>query len=101
MESTGLWGGQPEILALSRAFSRQINVVQVGFPTLKVGEEDFGAKHGGDGGAVFISYHRKMYGLGEVSRARNADYSEDSAIGEGICAWAHGNYFRFPGVHCC
>lgn len=68
MESTGIWGGQPEILALSRAFERQINVVQVGYPTLKVGEDEFGGHSGkNEQDAVFISYHRKMYGLGEVS----------------------------------
>ncbi len=56
---TRVWGGQPEILALSRAFRTQINVVQAGVPVLKVGEGEY------DGEPLFISYHRKMYGLGE------------------------------------
>lgn len=60
VENTGVWGGQPEILALSRAFKTQINVVQAGVPVLKVGEGEFE-----DGRPLFISYHRKMYGLGE------------------------------------
>ncbi|KAJ1024712.1 hypothetical protein NDA16_002752 [Ustilago loliicola] len=60
VENTGVWGGQPEILALSRAFRTQINVVQAGVPVLKVGEGEFD-----DGKPLFISYHRKMYGLGE------------------------------------
>ncbi|SNX86350.1 uncharacterized protein MEPE_05059 [Melanopsichium pennsylvanicum] len=59
VENTGVWGGQPEILALSRAFKTQINVVQAGVPVLKVGEGEY------DGEPLFISYHRKMYGLGE------------------------------------
>ncbi|KAN0061883.1 OTU protein [Thecaphora frezii] len=59
IESTGVWGGQPEILALSRAFKTQINVVQAGSPVLKVGEGEY------PGEPLTISYHRKMYGLGE------------------------------------
>ncbi|PWN41921.1 cysteine proteinase [Ceraceosorus guamensis] len=59
VENTGVWGGQPEILALSRAYKTQIHVVQVGSPTLKVGE----GEHKGE--PCVISYHRKMYGLGE------------------------------------
>ena len=59
VENTGVWGGQPEILALSRAFKTQINVVQAGVPVLKVGEGEY------DGEPLYISYHRKMYGLGE------------------------------------
>lgn len=59
VENTGVWGGQPEILALSRAFKTQINVVQAGMPVLKVGEGEF------QGVPLVISYHRKMYGLGE------------------------------------
>ncbi|MCO5568889.1 hypothetical protein L7F22_022591 [Adiantum nelumboides] len=61
VENTGVWGGQPEILALSRAFETPIWVVQAGSPVVKVGEDE-GAK-GQD--ALMISYHRKMYGLGE------------------------------------
>ncbi|KAJ9474680.1 OTU domain-containing protein 2 [Pseudozyma hubeiensis] len=61
VEKTGVWGGQPEILALSRAFGAQINVVMAGRPVLKVGEGEYEE----DGKALLISYHRKMYGLGE------------------------------------
>ncbi|PWZ01126.1 cysteine proteinase [Testicularia cyperi] len=59
VENTGVWGGQPEILALTRAFGTQINVIQAGVPILKVGEGEF------EGEPLTISYHRKMYGLGE------------------------------------
>ncbi|GAK68332.1 cysteine proteinase [Moesziomyces antarcticus] len=59
VENTGVWGGQPEILALSRAFGTQIHVIQAGVPVLKVGEGEY------DGEPLTISYHRRMYGLGE------------------------------------
>ncbi|OCF41754.1 OTU domain-containing protein 6B [Kwoniella heveanensis CBS 569] len=71
---TGEWGGEPEIQALSRAFNVPIHVIQSGPPTV--------VAHGGAsdafGGAmtpeqsaaagdkvVRISYHKRMYGLGE------------------------------------
>lgn len=89
VESTAEWGGEPEvrtsvqtgqaltwqIQALSRAFDIPIHVIQCGPPVV--------VSHGGQndtfGGAttpeqsaelgsavVRISYHRRMYGLGEV-----------------------------------
>ncbi len=68
IRDTGAWGGEPEILALSRAFNVPIHVVQGGAPPIVVhnpnggpGEGDLNVKH-----AVRISYHRRMYGLGEV-----------------------------------
>lgn len=61
VEKTAVWGGQPEILALSRAFHTPIFVVQAGCPVVKVGVEE--ARPGED--VVTISYHRHMYGLGE------------------------------------
>lgn len=67
IRDTGAWGGEPEILALSRAFNVPIHVVQGGTPPIVVhnpnggpGEDDLIVKH-----AVRISYHRRMYGLGE------------------------------------
>ncbi|KAK0483579.1 hypothetical protein IW261DRAFT_965108 [Armillaria novae-zelandiae] len=67
IRDTGAWGGEPEILALSRAFNVPIHVVQGGTPSIVVhnpnggpGEDDLNVKH-----AVRISYHRRMYGLGE------------------------------------
>ena len=50
VENTGVWGGQPEILALSRAFGTQIHVIQAGVPVLKVGEGEY------DGEPLTISY---------------------------------------------
>ncbi|EJF65790.1 hypothetical protein BD309DRAFT_848359, partial [Dichomitus squalens] len=63
MRSTGAWGGEPEILALSRAYRVPIHVVQGGTPPVVVHGEDFttsDSKH-----VVYISYHRHMFGLGE------------------------------------
>ncbi|RSH84544.1 uncharacterized protein EHS24_006066 [Apiotrichum porosum] len=74
VEGTAEWGGEPEIQALCRAFDVPIHVIQRGPPTV--------VSHGGAndafGGAttpeksldcgervVRISYHRRMYGLGE------------------------------------
>jgi OTU domain-containing protein 6 len=59
VESTGVWGGQPEILALSRVFNTPIHVVQAGSPVVKVGAEESKSD------PLMISYHRRMYGLGE------------------------------------
>ncbi|WVQ81013.1 hypothetical protein IAT38_003120 [Cryptococcus sp. DSM 104549] len=71
---TGEWGGEPEIQALSRAFSIPIHVIQRGPPTIVShghSNESFGgvltpeeSKEAGDR-VVRISYHKRMYGLGE------------------------------------
>lgn len=74
VETTGEWGGEPEIQALSRAFKVPIHVIQRGPPTIVShgGMDDaFGggltpeqSRDQGDR-VVRISYHRRMYGLGE------------------------------------
>ncbi|PWN18896.1 cysteine proteinase [Microstroma glucosiphilum] len=61
VERTAVWGGQPEILAMSRAYRTPIWVVQAGSPIVKVGQDEFPL----EGRPLMISYHRKMYGLGE------------------------------------
>jgi OTU domain-containing protein 6 len=67
IQNTGIWGGEPEILALSRHFGVPIHVIQGGAPPVVIHnpsnmvDEDIHDKH-----AVRISYHRYMYGLGEV-----------------------------------
>ncbi|KZS99286.1 cysteine proteinase [Sistotremastrum niveocremeum HHB9708] len=66
VRTTAIWGGEPEILALSRAFNIPIHVVQTGNPPIVVHEPGVNTGKGGVGGkAVRISYHRRMYGLGE------------------------------------
>ncbi|WVO17641.1 hypothetical protein L204_105338 [Cryptococcus depauperatus] len=74
VSETGEWGGEPEIQALSRAFNIPIHVIQRG-PPIVVSHggrgDSFGgtltaeqSKEAGDR-VVRISYHRRMYGLGE------------------------------------
>ncbi|KAF9578716.1 hypothetical protein BGW38_005351 [Lunasporangiospora selenospora] len=60
LESTAVWGGQLELVALSRTHKVPIWVVQMGSPTLKLSAEEFPTKK-----PLMVSYHRYMYGLGE------------------------------------
>ncbi|KZT68968.1 cysteine proteinase [Daedalea quercina L-15889] len=63
MRDTGAWGGEPEIMALCSAYNITINVVQGGARSIVPHKP---LKSPGDGGKVaWISYHRRMYGLGE------------------------------------
>ena len=64
MRDTAVWGGEPEILALSRAYNVPIHVVQGGTPPVVVHEPSQDSSRGKQ--VVYISYHRRMYGLGEV-----------------------------------
>ncbi|WFD28752.1 ubiquitinyl hydrolase 1 [Malassezia nana] len=59
METTAAWGGQPEILALSKVLYTPIHIVQAGMPMVQFGDE-FGER-----APLLLSYHVKMYGLGE------------------------------------
>ncbi|KAH7889736.1 OTU-domain-containing protein [Phlebopus sp. FC_14] len=65
--NTGAWGGEPEILALSRAYNVPIQVVQGGNPPVVVHSPDGNSSVVLDRSAkvVRISFHRRMYGLGE------------------------------------
>ena len=64
-QKTSTWGGQPEILALSKVLYTPIYVVQPGTPIIKIGDEEFA-----DSSPLWIAYHVKMYGLGEVCTPR-------------------------------
>ncbi|KAJ8078734.1 OTU protein [Marasmius tenuissimus] len=67
IQSTSMWGGEPEILALSRAFNVPIHVVQSGSPPVVI-HNPTGTPLDGDvrdPKVIRISYHRRMYGLGE------------------------------------
>lgn len=66
VRDSGVWGGEPEILALSRAYNVPIHVVQRGPPPVVVHTPIHGAQAPPGSPTVFISYHRRMYGLGEV-----------------------------------
>lgn len=67
IRDTAEWGGEPEILALSRAYGVAIHVVQGGSPSIVKHEPEEADAKGSDRSIAFISYHRRMYGLGEVS----------------------------------
>jgi len=70
IRDTGVWGGEPEILALSRAYNIPIHVIQSGTPPVVVHNPNGGPGYddgfGGSKEVIRISYHRRMYGLGEV-----------------------------------
>ena len=67
IRDTGVWGGEPEILALSRAYNIPIHVIQGGTPPVVIHDPAGGnAGNVTDKRVVRISYHRRMYGLGEV-----------------------------------
>ncbi|KAG5353952.1 hypothetical protein C0989_011440 [Termitomyces sp. Mn162] len=62
IRDTAEWGGEPEILALSRAYNIPIHVIQGGRPSIVTHNPGTDS----DRRIVRISYHRRMYGLGEV-----------------------------------
>ncbi|KAL0091123.1 hypothetical protein J3Q64DRAFT_1708644 [Phycomyces blakesleeanus] len=59
VENSPRWGGQLEILALSKAKKVPIYVVQMGSPVLKVGEEEFTDKK-----PLIVAYYKHLYSLG-------------------------------------
>ncbi|KAI0316682.1 hypothetical protein OF83DRAFT_1059950 [Amylostereum chailletii] len=66
IRDTGTWGGEPEILALARCYNVPIHVVQAGNPPVVVHDPtNQGPEDLKDPKAARISYHRRMYGLGE------------------------------------
>lgn len=62
IKDTGAWGGEPEILALSRVYNIPIHVVQGGIP--RIVEHNPGPPRPFSK-VIRISFHRRMYGLGE------------------------------------
>ncbi|KIO23417.1 hypothetical protein M407DRAFT_244779, partial [Tulasnella calospora MUT 4182] len=64
VRDTGAWGGEPEIMALSRAYKVPIHVVQWGAPSI-VCHSPNGNEVDPSLPSVKVSYHRRMYGLGE------------------------------------
>ncbi|KIK40502.1 hypothetical protein CY34DRAFT_87209 [Suillus luteus UH-Slu-Lm8-n1] len=63
IKDTGTWGGEPEILALSRVYNVPIHVVQGGVPRIVEHNPDPSPRPFSK--VVRISFHRRMYGLGE------------------------------------
>ncbi|GAO46767.1 cysteine proteinase [Saitoella complicata NRRL Y-17804] len=60
IEETPVWGGQMEILALSRALKVPVEVVQMGAPVIKVDVED----EEDVGEPMRLAYYKHKYGLG-------------------------------------
>lgn len=67
VRSSSLWGGQPEITALSNAYNVPIRVIQWGDPVQFITDPGNSPGLIDEKRVVNISYHRRMYGLGEVS----------------------------------
>ena len=59
MATTPAWGGQVELMALSRVLGRPLEVVQA------QGQEAVVQGEGEEGERLVLTYHRHMYGLGE------------------------------------
>ncbi|PKI85602.1 hypothetical protein MVES_000006 [Malassezia vespertilionis] len=59
VENTSIWGGHPEILALANVLHTSVHIFQAEMPIVKIGEEFT------DKAPLQISYHVKMFGLGE------------------------------------
>lgn len=66
IRNTGMWGGEPEIMALCHAYNVPIHVAQWGQPPIVCHSPD-GRQVDPKFPSVKVSYHRRMYGLGEVS----------------------------------
>lgn len=60
-----MWGGEPEIMALCHAYNVPIHVAQWGQPSIVCHSPD-GREVDPKVSGVKVSYHRRMYGLGEV-----------------------------------
>jgi OTU domain-containing protein 6 len=67
VRDTGVWGGEPEIRALCKAYRVPIHVFQTGTPPVVEHIPSPDSSPGPNAPVVRISYHRRMYGLGEVS----------------------------------
>jgi len=55
-----MWGGNLEILALSKSYKIPVHIIQMGSPVLKISDDEFGR----DKEPILLSYHKHMYGLG-------------------------------------
>ncbi|KAL4265245.1 OTU domain-containing ubiquitin thioesterase [Pleurotus pulmonarius] len=80
MRDTGVWGGEPEILALSKAYHVSIHVIQSTRPSIVVHEPEDMPPPIQNGRVVRISYHRRMYGLGEHYNSLRPNTSFSGAL---------------------
>ena len=86
IRDTSVWGGEPEILALSRAYNVPIHVVQGGAPPVVVHNPTGAPKEGDvmESKVVRISYHRRLYGLGEVSSAVSHNVNQTKPLRQAL-----------------
>lgn len=68
IRDTGEWGGEPEIMAMACAFDVPIHAFQWGTPSVVVHSPKRATSTASS--VVRVSYHRRMYGLGEASTSR-------------------------------
>ncbi|CAG8547991.1 2539_t:CDS:2 [Funneliformis mosseae] len=59
LENTAVWGGQLEIIAISKTFKLPVHLIQMNSPLMKISDDEFLNKE-----PITISFHRHMYGLG-------------------------------------
>ncbi|KIP09108.1 hypothetical protein PHLGIDRAFT_68237 [Phlebiopsis gigantea 11061_1 CR5-6] len=64
VRETAVWGGEPEIMALANAYKVPIHVIQAATPHIVVHNPSDQVPLD-DSKILRISYHRRMYGLGE------------------------------------
>ena len=67
VRDTAVWGGEPEITALANAYNVPIHVIQAATPHVVPHNPSGNPPPPDDSRVLRISYHRRMYGLGEVS----------------------------------
>ncbi|TIB66827.1 hypothetical protein E3P77_02024 [Wallemia ichthyophaga] len=69
VENTGEWGGHIELLAISRAINKPIHVVQRSLHNvILIGGREGEFEHNPEGvDGIWLSFHTRMYGLGEVA----------------------------------
>ncbi len=72
IRDTAAWGGEPEILALCKSYNVPIYVIQGATPHIVVHDPTDAQNSDKKADQVVrISYHRRMYGLGEVSTVQS------------------------------
>ncbi|GBB84272.1 hypothetical protein RclHR1_01090011 [Rhizophagus clarus] len=72
LENTAVWGGELEILAISKSLKLPVHVVQMSSPLLKISDDIFPNTK-----PIIISFHQYMYGLGSHYNSLRNNNSED------------------------
>ncbi|CAB4434281.1 unnamed protein product [Rhizophagus irregularis] len=72
LENTAVWGGQLEILAISKSLKLPVHVVQMNSPLLKISDDTFPNTK-----PIIILFHQYMYGLGSHYNSLRNNNPED------------------------